>query len=294
MENFTEQLMASLSDYYLAFIDTLPRLGLAVLVFLFMWMVSKWLTRLTQRQLEEKVDDQLLARFLTRLSRSILFIITFAIVLHILGLGGVAAGLMTGAGISAFVIGFAFKDIGENLLAGIMLAFNRPFNIGHTIEVSGVTGSVISLNLRNTQIKTFDGKDVYIPNAQIIKNKVTNFVIDGFLRQDFTINLDLENSVEGARAIIKDVLANIPGVLEERAPSVHLTALGSHSKQLIVYYWLHTFDSEISGLEVKTQAIAQTYAALSKAGYYIPGEVVEVKNYPAAPASNAKEASESV
>ena len=277
---FSEQVAQAFQDYFNLLVSLLPKVGIATVVFILLWFISQWLTRVAGKQFQERVEDKLLARFLCRLTRIILFIISFAIVLNILGLGGIAAGMLTGAGIGAFVIGFAFKDIGENLLAGIMLAFHRPFNIGHVVEVVGVTGSVVGLTLRNTQIKTFDGKDVYIPNAQIIKNKLTNFVIDGFLRQDFTINLDQEDAIEPARKIILDVLSAIPGILQEtKAPSVHLTDLDKHAKVLTVYYWLDTFDTKYSGLEIKTQALAQCFDALHSAGYYMPGDIIELKPF---------------
>ncbi|HAZ24509.1 MAG TPA: mechanosensitive ion channel protein MscS, partial [Algoriphagus sp.] len=100
------------------------------------------------------------------------------------------SGLLAGAGITAFVIGFALKDIGENFLAGILLAFKRPFKVGDTVDINGIRGVVLNLNLRDTQIKTPDGKDVFIPNATIIKNPLVNFTIDGFLRYDFIVGLD--------------------------------------------------------------------------------------------------------
>ncbi|MEM9835517.1 MAG: mechanosensitive ion channel family protein [Bacteroidota bacterium] len=280
MENFTQQLTESILGYYQLFVNWLPRIALAVVVYLVLWYISRQLTKLAGKQFTERVDDQLLARFLTRLLRTFLAVLVFATILQVLGLGNIAAGLLTGAGIGAFVIGFAFKDIGENLLAGIMLAFHRPFSIGHVIEVDGVTGSVVALNLRNTQVKTFDGKDVFIPNSIMLKQKVTNFVIDGFLRQDFKLRLDFNDDVEKAREIVLTTLASIPGVLQEtKPPSVHLMDMDTSSKQLTAFYWIDTFDSKVSGLEVKTQAIAQSLIALNKAGFYRPGDIIELKSY---------------
>jgi small conductance mechanosensitive channel len=65
--------------------------------------------------------------------------------LNKIGLGDAVAGLLAGAGVTAIIVGFAFKDIGENLLAGIMLAFNRPFNIGNVVEIDGFVGTVKAL-----------------------------------------------------------------------------------------------------------------------------------------------------
>lgn len=280
MESFSQQLTASIQEYYESFVAQLPSLGIAVIVFLVLWTISQWLTKLAGQAYNNRIEDKLLAKFLTRLTKALFFVIIFAIVLQILGLGGAASGLLAGAGISAFVIGFAFKDIGENLLAGIMLAFNRPFDIGHTVEVDGITGNVVALNLRNTRIKTFDGKDVFIPNATLIKQNVTNFVLDGFLRQDFAIGLDYDEEIEDARLIIHEQLKDIPGILQdEKPPSIHLTSFDASSKALTVYYWIDTFDKRYSGLEIKTQAMSNCLFALSKAGYYMPGDILELKGY---------------
>ena len=88
--------------------------------------------------------------------------------------------MLAGAGISAFIIGFALKDIGENFLAGIILAFKRPFRVGDIVDINGLKGKVLTLNLRDTQIKTGDGKDVFIPNAVIIKNPLSILPSMGF------------------------------------------------------------------------------------------------------------------
>ena len=95
-------------------------------------------------------------------------------------------------GLSAFLVGFAFKDIAENSLAGVMLAFNRPFNVNDSIQVKDHMGRVMELNLRTTRIKTYDGKDIYVPNSVLLKESVTNFTRDGFIRQDFLIGIDYD------------------------------------------------------------------------------------------------------
>ncbi len=95
-----------------------------------------------------------------------------------LGLTGVAGGLLAGAGISAFIFGFAFKDIAENFLGGVILAFNRPFSLNDTIVIREFSGHIVALNFRTTHIKTFDEGDVFIPNSIVIKEPLTNLTRD--------------------------------------------------------------------------------------------------------------------
>jgi len=196
------------------------------------------------------------------------------------GLGDIAGGLAAGAGLSAIVIGLAFKDIGENFMAGILLAFRRPFRVGDTIEVEDTIGNVVALDMRITQVKTFDGKDVFIPNSLLIKDQLINYTIDGFLRQDFIVGVDYQTDLTKAITIILDTVSDVSGILQEdKKPTVVVSSLDSSSIALQVFYWLDTFDKSISGLKIKTMAIQRTLKALEEGDIYMPGDIMEIKNY---------------
>ncbi|MEM9920631.1 MAG: mechanosensitive ion channel family protein [Bacteroidota bacterium] len=280
MSTFFQDIQTNIQTYYQSLIALLPKLLLAVLVFLILYAIANSVSRSLNKRLESQMDDPLLARFLSRIARIGIIIIAFLIFLKIIGLGAAAGSILAGAGVSAFVIGFAFKDIGENFLAGIMMAFNRPFRIGDVVELTGVTGKVITLNLRDTQIKTFDGKDVYIPNGNVLKNPVINYTIDGFIRNDFSIGLDYGSDILKAQKIILDVIKQEEGVLQgDKAPNVQLTSLGNSRMNMTAYYWFNTLNTNVSPGQIKTQLIQKCFQALDEQGYYIPKEVLEIKNY---------------
>jgi small-conductance mechanosensitive channel len=104
------------------------------------------------------MDDPLLANFLSVIFRLLVILVGFLVVFRFVGLTGVVSGLLSGAGISAFIIGFALKDIGENFLAGILLAFKRPFRVGDLVDIGGIRGTVLTLNLCDTQFKLPTGR----------------------------------------------------------------------------------------------------------------------------------------
>ena len=280
MEAFFNDLIKQITGYYDDLVRVAPKLGLAIVVLALLFFLANRVQRFTSSKLSAKMDDPLLAKFLSRVVKITLNVIAVFIVLKIVGLADIAAGLITGASVSAIVVGFAFKDIGENLLAGIMLAFNRPFKVGDVVELNGHKGKVVSLNLRNSQIKTFDGKDIFIPNANVIKNPVINYTIDGFLRNEFEVGLDYGSDVDKASEIIQKVMESIEGVLQEtKKPDVHISGLGTSTINLKVQYWLDTFDSKIPGSKVRTNAVNQILKALEAEGFYMPGDVIELKNY---------------
>ncbi len=280
MNKLFDDLLLNMETYYAQLISLLPKVLLASIVFAFFYFLANRSRNFVNARLTNNMDDPLLATFLSRVVKIAIVIIALLFALQILGLAGIATGLVTGASVSAIVIGFAFKDIGENFLAGIMLAFNRPFRVGDTVELDSYKGTVVALNLRNSRIKTFDGKDIFIPNANVIKNPVVNYTMDGFLRYDFTIGLDYGADVNKAISIILETMQQIPGILQEKKNiSVSVSKLGTSTLDLKVYYWLNTFDASVSSGDVKTQAVQQTLDALTAAGFYLPGNIVEVKNY---------------
>lgn len=273
-------MLDQMRTYYESVVALMPKLALGVLLILVFWYLSSLFKRWSGKWLRVRMDDPLLAVFLSRLVKATFITIGLLAFLQVVGLGNAAGSLLAGAGISAFVIGFAFKDIGENFLAGILMAFKRPFRIGDVIESGDIKGEIIGLSLRDTQVKTFDGKDVYIPNGLILKNPIINYTIDGFLRQEFDVGLDYGSDISQAIKVILGALAKVPGILQrEKAPSVLISELGSSSLNLKAYYWLDTFDHNVSGLEVKNQAVEHTLLALDAAGFNLPGTIIEIKNY---------------
>lgn len=280
INEFLNDFLVNLQIYYDGFVILLPKLILAAVIFYILLFISNKSRNLANRKLTKRMDDPLLAAFLSRIIKIAIVIFALMVVMNIIGLAGMAGGLLTGASVSAVIIGFAFKDIGENFLSGIILAFNRPFRVGDTVELDGIKGKVVALNIRNTQIKSFDGKDIYIPNASVIKNPVINYTLDGFMRHQFSIGLDYGSDTDKAIEILKNTIENIEGVLkEDRAPSVQIGALNSSSYNLTVRYWLNTFNPRFSGGDIRTQAIKDSMINLENAGFYMPGDIVELKNY---------------
>jgi len=284
MENFFDDLMLHLKEYYQQAIEVVPKLAMAiVLLFLFIWL-SSILANGFKKRIGSRMDDPLLVQFLAIVIRYSIIAIAILIGLKIIGLGGIATSIMAGAGVGAFVIGFAFKDIGENFLAGIMMAFNRPFRLNDTVELNGLVGKVVALNLRDTQLKTFDGKDVFIPNGAIVKNPVINYTIDGFIRSDFSIGLDYDTNIPEAINLIKSTLENIDALeKDDRSSNVVVEALSTNAVNLRIYYWLDTFHPKMSSSELKNLIFDKVITSMKQANINMPANIVEIKNYNSTP-----------
>ncbi len=246
-----------------------------VLLILFIFL-SRWI----QKQISKRLNDALLVDFIGGSVKSLILIFGLILVLRFLGLTGVVSGLLAGAGITAFIIGFALKDIGKNFLAGILLAFKRPFKVGDIVEINNIRGRVLSLNLRDTHIKTADGKDVFMPNASIIKNPLTNFTIDGFLSYSFVIGVDYGSDYSKVLHIIEKNIYTVKGILtKSKKPSVNISEMGSNTLNITVSYWVNTYDKVLPDVKVRSNAILTVLTALEKEGINLPGNIIELKNH---------------
>lgn len=279
--NFLEDLLDSFWLYYDKVVMLLPKLALGMLLFTTFWWVGKKLQKVVKSRLTRTLDDDLLRDFIARLAKFILVSIGFLVFLKVVGLGDAAASLLATAGVSAFIIGFAFKDIGENFLAGVVMAFNRPFTIGDVIETNGIIGTIKSMTLRATLVKTFDGKDAYIPNALILKNPLKNYTLDGFLRYDFQLDLNYDADFPRATEIIFSTLRDIPGILQEiKQPDVTISSMDGNRMTLTVYFWVNTNDKSIGIFKIRRDAISACIAALSAAEIRIPGWKIQLEGMP--------------
>ena len=270
-----------LDDYYVQFLEALPRFSLAILIFVVGILVANWITSIFRKKLQLKSHDQLMSSFLAKSIKLVLIIAIFLLALNAAGLKNIAAAIMATAGASAIVLGFAFKDIAENFLAGIILAFNRPFNINDTVQIENVFGKVLAMEFRYTKIATFDGKSVYIPNSDVLTKPVFNFTEDGFFRTDFVIGISYEDDIEKAKQLIQNSLNNNSELLhdDQHVNFVVEDTLAASTVNLKIYLWISTEDFRRQMLEIRGRTILSIKSILEKNGFNLPADITEIKFY---------------
>lgn len=281
MENETTTLSESLTSFYDQFIEQLPGIGMGVLIIILGLLLGTWIGSFARKRLSKKTGDPLMSRFLGKAIRYTMIVIAIMLALNAAGLGAIAAGVLTAAGASAVVLGFAFKDIGENFIAGIIMAFSRPFDVNDTVEIGDNFGKVKALEFRYTKLKTFDGKDVYIPNSDVLTKPVTNYTEDGFFRWDFTIGIAYEDNIEGAKKTVMEALRKEPNVIEdeEHENFVIEDKLDTSTVNLKIFFWVDTKDFRRMALITKGNVVRNVKEALENEGYYMPADIHEIKLY---------------
>ncbi len=278
MESTTEFYKNIVQYFQLNYIN----LGLILVFVVLGFLLSSYIQRKIKMRLVKRSPNHITANFTSQIIGFTLKLIVVLITLYLLGLNAFTNKLLAGAGLLTFVIGFALKDIGENFLAGIILAFKSPFKLDDLIEVNSILGFVKNISIRETLIKTPDGKDVFLPNSIILKNPLFNYTLDGFLRYEFNVGIAYENNPTDAIALILKTLDKIEGVLkDDKKPLVTITDLATNTITIKVQFWVDTFKSTQSSIHnsIRSQIMNDVVAALTTNGFSLPASIVELKNY---------------
>lgn len=271
----------SFLEFFNRFIHSLPGVGLGLLIIILGVLIATVIGNFATKRISKRTQDPLMSKFLGKAIKITFVLIATMIGLQAAGLGYIASGILTAAGASALVLGFAFRDIGENFIAGVILAFSRPYDVDDTVQIGENFGKIKSLEFRYTKIKTFDGKDVYIPNSDVLTKPVTNFTEDGFYRWDFIVGIAYENNINEAKNVILKALRAEPNVMEDEEHENFVTEdeLATSTVNLKVYFWVDTKDFRKSAIITKGNVVRNVKEALENAGFYMPADIQEVKLY---------------
>lgn len=248
----------------------IPKLFIAAVIFLIFYIIGYFLRRLFRRRLINKLNSSIVATFTGEVLFWIAIMIGLLSAAGALGFKNIAGSLLAGAGISAVIFGFAFKDILENFLAGFIIAVQKPFKVGDIIEVQSFKGPVRALELRSTQMRLADGRDIWIPNALIVKGVLTNYTRDGLLRHEFLVTLNMASDIEKARNLILDFIDTLPTVLKKPTANVLVDDITTVGVKIRILFWINQgssavkADPEARGESIKSSVIRGTKDVLMK------------------------------
>jgi small-conductance mechanosensitive channel len=279
-----EKLKQTFLEFWDHLIEMAPNIVAAIIVMLIFFLMGHFFNKIFEKRFASRWEGTIVTKFITNSIKWLLYLIGLLAALDILNLTGIVSSIMAGAGITAIILGFAFKDIGENFLAGTLLVAKRPFRIGHIIEVDGHKGVVKAMDMRTIHIRNVEGKDIFIPNAMIVKNVVINYTLDGLLRLEFVVGLDVPSDVVTAIQLIKDYLSKQPEVLKQPESNVVVTEIAEFTINLKVLFWVDILKSKKEspsylGITIRSRIIQEVKDLLLGNGFNLPSQVLEHKNY---------------
>lgn len=268
MENDTETFTGGFSlaldkvqkwgaDFYLL----LPNLFAGLLILILFAIIAYALKRSVDAYFQRK-DRIDLGRLLADVAFWAFLILGFLVALTIITPSLKPVDLISGLGIGSLAIGFAFKDILQNWLAGLLILLRLPFRRGDQIEVGGLEGTVQRIEPRATIIRTFDGKDIVIPNTKIYTSEVTIQTSQPKRRVEMDITVGYDYEVELIRNIITEALKPIEEIHDDPAPQILCWELGSTSLGIKIRWWIKSERSqEVISRARAVQAIKEAFQA---------------------------------
>jgi len=236
MPDFNEWLQTALTEIA----NWAPSVVGAIAVLVLGWIAAGWAKRIAKRALAAAHVDQILVPFLSGIIHVVAIVMVAVTAVGVLGVE--TGSFVAVIGAAGLAIALAFQGTFSNFASGVMLLTFRPFEVGHVVEVAGVTGSVNEVGIFTCLLTTPDNVQIRVPNSQIFGQTIKNFSASDTRRIDLVIGVSYDDDLGVAVRTCQDVVAADPRVLDEPATVVAVNELADSSVNLVVRPWVKAED----------------------------------------------------
>ncbi len=248
-------------------VRALPNIGLALVVFVLFYALGAGIRVLVRRLTEQRRRN--VGLVLGRLAHGLAIFIGFLVSMGIVFPSVNARSLIELLGISSVAIGFAFRDVLQNFLSGILILLTEPFRIGDQIVVGGFEGTVEDIQTRATTIRTYDGRRVVIPNSSLFTDSVIVNTAFDRRRLEYDVGIGYGDDIGLAKRLMVDAMRSVPEVLAEPAPDALVMELAESSVLIRARWWIKP-PSRASALDTRDQVLAAIKNQLVENGIDLP------------------------
>ncbi|CZF83689.1 Small-conductance mechanosensitive channel [Grimontia celer] len=240
MENATNEAM----NWFNGNQDLLLQYGVNIISALLILIIGNWIVKAiangVAKVMRKKELDDAVVDFMHTFVRYLLFVIVLIAALGRLGVQ--TASVVAVIGAAGLAVGLALQGSLSNFAAGVLIVAFRPFKSGDYVEVAGVAGSVDSIQIFSTVLKTPDNKMVVVPNGAIISSPITNYSKHDTRRIDYVVGVSYSADLQKTKKVLADVLAKETRLLTTPEPTIGVVELADSSVNLVVRPWVRTAD----------------------------------------------------
>ena len=286
-EEATQEIADSATGLWATTLDAIPRLGVAVVIIVAGWAAS----RLVRAGLYRLWTRRQTPSFATVMSKVVGWIVLVVVVLLAIAVTFPSVrpvDILAGLGFFSVAVGFAFQDILENTLAGILLLFRQPFRSGDQITVMERSGTVSNITIRETRLRTYDGELVVIPNRDVYKNVIDVHTHEPLHRVDFTVGIAYENDAAEATRVAVEALETVEGVATTPSPTALVVNLGVSTVDIQAMFWADSQRGD--SVRVKDAAIKAVKLHFEAADIEMPADIIALQATPSFKAALQNEA----
>ena len=268
-QSLPDPLRNQLEGYANGFWKVLPQLVLAVLFLVFVWLLVRLITWLLPRALKGAHMRGALVNVVLMLATVGLWLFGVLIAVTIAFPTITPGRALTALGVGGVAIGFAFKDVFENFLAGVLLLIREPFSIGDYIDCEDIDGQVEEITIRDTHVRQTDGQLVVAPNAMFFKNPVTIRTAKDVRRTTIICGVAYDEDVDAAREVIAKAVRGVDSVRDDvRDVEIFAQEFADSSINFEITWW--TGSRPIDIRSSRDKVVAAVKRALDDAGIEIP------------------------
>lgn len=237
-ENWTELLLKKLHKWWIAGIQLLPNIALAIFILIIFYLLSGFIKKFAYNFISKISGKSSITNLFATVFSIVFMILGLLIVLNILNLNKAVASLLAGAGIIGLAMGFAFQDLTANFISGIFLAVKKPFDVGHMIETNGFLGHVEDMQIRATVLRTFQGLHIIIPNKEIFQKPIINYSLTNDRRIELEFTFPSDADIEKAIGIITEAVDSLDYLDKEKKVEVYCTEFVEKKIKVSVWIWI--------------------------------------------------------
>lgn len=277
LEDRIAPVLSQLEDYGTGFLEYLPVGLIALVIILTTISVVRWIGRW---EADKRFGLSPLAwSFVYRSVQVLLVLIGLVVTFDLLGITSLVGALLGTAGVAGLAVGFAFQDIIENYLAGVLMSIRQPFRVNDFVAIEGHEGRVVRMTARELVLLTFEGNHVRMPNATVFKNVLVNYTLNARRLVTFEVGVGVEEDLAIVQRLGTETLAAMNGILDEPPPFARIITLGDSNVTVRYHGWVDQSDADFS--KVQSEAIRLVKAALEEAGVEMPEPTYRIVQMPA-------------
>lgn len=266
--NYVETLQKQIESMGRGFMQALPALVIAFVILLLTFVAARFAVKIADRITGRTQIRADLKQLLDTLVRMLIWIIGLLVAATVAIPSFTPAGAFAGLGVGALAIGFAFQDIFENFLAGILIMLRDKMNIGDVIECQNIQGRVERITLRETHVRQLSNELTVMPNSLLFKNPVKILTDATVRRNEIVVGVSYDTDLERAEQVIRGALEGIEAIHKERPILVAAQEFNSSSVDFLVQWWA---DSQPRDLRItKSEVVKSVKRALDEAKIEIP------------------------
>lgn len=265
-----EEAWAKATGWLEGLVESLPNILAALVLLMIFWGLSRAARKLVEKIAARFADQTEITRLIARAAQLAVLVAGLILALGVLNLDRTVTSLLAGFGIVGLALGFAFQDIAENFIAGIILNVRTQFREGDIVESGDFVGVIERVQLRATVMRTFTGQRVLIPNAEVFKNPIVNFTQPHMRRVDIEVGIAYDDDLEKAKRVAIEAVRPIEARIETRPVELFYREFGDSSINFQLRFWIPFSSVETDFLGARSEAIMRIRKAFAENDITIP------------------------